>query len=107
MLGAPVKGTTVLFGDNKSMITNTSLPHSVLKKRVSANNYHRVREAVASEIVSVLHCDTNYNLSDMGTKALVGPQHQFLLKNQKFPPVSQQVSVRQMCLAAALAPRPS
>ena len=88
MLGAPVKGTTVLFGDNKSMITNTSLPHSVLKKRVSANNYHRVREAVASEIVSVVHCDTNYNLSDMGTKALVGPQHQFLLKNQKFPPVS-------------------
>eukprot|EP00957_Ditylum_brightwellii_P022501 1697902-Ditylum_brightwellii.AAC.1 len=33
MLGAPVKGTTVLFGDNKSMITNTSLPHSNLKTR--------------------------------------------------------------------------
>eukprot|EP00957_Ditylum_brightwellii_P055889 4234737-Ditylum_brightwellii.AAC.1 len=34
MLGAPVKGTTVLFTDSKSMITNTSLPHSTLKKRV-------------------------------------------------------------------------
>eukprot|EP00957_Ditylum_brightwellii_P049163 3730330-Ditylum_brightwellii.AAC.1 len=33
MLGALVKGTTVLFGDNKSMITNTSLPHSTLKKQ--------------------------------------------------------------------------
>eukprot|EP00957_Ditylum_brightwellii_P019087 1436739-Ditylum_brightwellii.AAC.1 len=28
ILGAPVKGTTELFGDNKSMITKTSLPHS-------------------------------------------------------------------------------
>ena len=26
MLGAPVKGSTVLFGDNKSMVTNSSLP---------------------------------------------------------------------------------
>eukprot|EP00957_Ditylum_brightwellii_P196403 14964672-Ditylum_brightwellii.AAC.1 len=31
--GAPVKGITVLFGDNKGMITNTSLPHSTSKKQ--------------------------------------------------------------------------
>ena len=88
MLGARVKGTTYLFGDNKSMVTNTSLPHSSLKKQVSANNYHRIREAVASKIVSIVHCDTEYNLSDMGTKALNGTVHQRLLQNQKFPPVS-------------------
>ena len=88
MLGAPVKGTTVLFGDNKSMVTNTSLPHSTLKKRVSVNNYHGGREAVAAGIVSIVHCDTEYNLADMGTKALSRTTHQFLLKNQKFPPVS-------------------
>ena len=88
MLGARVKGTTVLFGDNKSMVTNTSLPHSTLKKRHAANNYHRVREAVAAGIVSIVHCDTKYHLADMGTKALNGPVHQFLLQNQNFPPVS-------------------
>ena len=88
MLGAKVKGTTVLFGDNISMVTNTSLPHSTLKKRQSANNYHRVREAVAAGIVSIVHCDTKYNLADMGTKALNGQVHQFLLQNQNFPPVS-------------------
>eukprot|EP00957_Ditylum_brightwellii_P194805 14839151-Ditylum_brightwellii.AAC.1 len=87
MLGAPVKGTTVLFGGNKSMITNTSLPHSTLKKRVSVNNYHCVREAVASKIVSVVHCDTKYSLADMGTKSLNGAVHQFFLQNQNFPPV--------------------
>eukprot|EP00957_Ditylum_brightwellii_P081133 6171713-Ditylum_brightwellii.AAC.1 len=81
MLGKPVKGTTVLFGDNKIMITNTSLPHSTLKKLVSANNYHHVREAVASSIASVVHCDTKYNLADIGTKLLNGVVHQFLLQN--------------------------
>lgn len=88
MLGVPVSGTTVLFGDNKSMITNTSLPHSTLKKRSNANAYHRVREAVAAGIVSIVHCNTKYNLSDIGTKALGGPAHQFLLQNQNFPPAS-------------------
>ena len=33
MLGPPVQGTIVLFGDNQSMITNTTLLHSTLKKR--------------------------------------------------------------------------
>eukprot|EP00957_Ditylum_brightwellii_P017813 1341061-Ditylum_brightwellii.AAC.1 len=87
MLGAPVKGTTVLFDDNKSMTTNTSLPYSTLKKRVSANNYHQVREAVASRTASVVHCDTKYNLVDMGTKSLNGAVHQFLIQNQMFSPV--------------------
>ena len=88
MLGAPVKGAAILFGDNQSMVTNTSLPHSILKKRHSANNYHRVREAVAAGIVSIVHCDTKYNLADMGTKSLNGQVHQFLLQNQTLPPVS-------------------
>eukprot|EP00957_Ditylum_brightwellii_P005755 438826-Ditylum_brightwellii.AAC.1 len=87
ILGAPVKGTNVLFGDNKSMLTNTSLPHSTLKKQVSANNYHQVREAAVSSIVSVVHCDTKYNLADIGIKLLNGAVHQFLLQNQNFPPV--------------------
>eukprot|EP00957_Ditylum_brightwellii_P045061 3418085-Ditylum_brightwellii.AAC.1 len=88
MLGAPVKGNTVLFGANKSMITNTSLPHSTLKKHVSANKYHCVREAVASRIASVVHCDTKYNLADMDTKSIYGVAHQFFLQNQQCPPVS-------------------
>eukprot|EP00957_Ditylum_brightwellii_P196378 14962013-Ditylum_brightwellii.AAC.1 len=71
------------------MITNTSLPHSTLKKQVSANNYHhRVKEEVASKIASVVHCNTKYDLADMGTKSLNGAVHQFLLQNQNFPPGS-------------------
>ena len=88
MLGVEVKGPTILFGDNKSMITNTSLPHSTLKKRSNANAYHRCREAVAAGFIRMVHCGTKFNLADMGTKALNGPGHQFLLQNQNFPPVS-------------------
>jgi hypothetical protein len=48
------------------------LPNSTLKKQVSANNYLRVKEAVASRIASIVHCDTKYNLADMGSKSLNG-----------------------------------
>ena len=88
MLDAPVKGTTILFGDNQSMVINTSLPPSILKKRHSANNYNRVREDVTAGIMSIVHYDTKYNLADMGTKLLKGQAHQFLLQNQSLPPVS-------------------
>eukprot|EP00957_Ditylum_brightwellii_P054887 4160460-Ditylum_brightwellii.AAC.1 len=70
------------------MVTNTSLPHSTLKHCVSANNYHQVGEAVAAMIVYIVHCRTKYNLADLGTKALNGAIHQFMLQNQVFPPVS-------------------
>ena len=88
MLGVEVKGTSFLFGDNLSMIKNSSMPHSMLKKRQLANNYHRVREAVAAGIVSLCHCNTKNNLADMGTKPLNGATHQNLLKNRSLPPVS-------------------
>ena len=84
MLGVPVKGTTVLFGDNKSMITNTSLPHSTLKKRVSANNYHRVREAVAAKVIILGHISSDKNSADCMTKALGGKKLYHLLKQVLF-----------------------
>ena len=88
MLGALVNGTTILFGDNHSMVTKNSLPHLTLKKPQSAKNYHHVREAVALGIISIVNCRTKYNLADMVTKSLNGQLHKFLLQNQQFPPVS-------------------
>ena len=86
MLGAPIIGSTLLFGDNQSMVLQVTRSHSVLKKRHQANNYHRVREAVAAGIVSIVHCASGWNLADMGTKALPGNVHQRLLLNQVLPP---------------------
>ena len=40
-----------------------------------------------SGIATTIYCPTNYNLADMGTKALNGSTYQFLLENQAFHPV--------------------
>ena len=42
MMGVPILDTTLMFGDNKSVIMNTTLPSSNLKKKHNAIAYHRV-----------------------------------------------------------------
>ena len=51
MFGVPIDGTSWLFGDNKSVVTSSTIPHSTLNKRWNALSYHKVREAVAGNIV--------------------------------------------------------
>ena len=49
MMGVPVEGPTYIFGDNQSVLSNTSKPHSNLKKKSSSISYHFVRERVAKD----------------------------------------------------------
>ena len=51
-LGVPVKTRSYLFGDNRSVLTSSSLPHSTLGKRHNILAYHQVREAIASKILA-------------------------------------------------------
>ncbi|KAL7579874.1 hypothetical protein ACA910_004884 [Epithemia clementina (nom. ined.)] len=46
-LGVPIRDQSFLFGDNKSVIINATLPFSILSKRHHLLSYHHVREAVA------------------------------------------------------------
>ena len=39
-LGVPVESSTYLFGDNESVITSSTIPHSSLSKRHNALAYH-------------------------------------------------------------------
>ena len=55
MMGVPIKGSTLMFGDNLSVIVSTSLPSSTFKKKHNAVAYHRVREAIAAGIVDLVH----------------------------------------------------
>jgi hypothetical protein len=70
MMGIPIDGPSWLFGDNQSVITSSNIPHSNLNKRHNALSYHRVREAIAAEILYFLHMDGKYNPSDILTKFL-------------------------------------
>ena len=44
-LGAPIGAKSFLFGDNRSVVTSATLPHSTLNKRHNILAFHRVREA--------------------------------------------------------------
>ena len=43
-LGAPVRDASFMFGDNESVVTSSTLPHSGLKKRHNALAFHKVRK---------------------------------------------------------------
>ena len=53
MLGIPVEQPTFILGDNQSVLANTSVPHSKLKKKSSSIAYHFVREVVAKSETSL------------------------------------------------------
>ena len=67
-LGVPIKTKSYLFGDNRSMVTSSTLAHSTLGKRHNIIAYHRIRKAIASKILAYHRIRTGYNTSDMLSK---------------------------------------
>ena len=72
MMGVPVTCPSYVYGDNKSVITNSSKPESTLKKKSNSICFHAVREAVAMKECLIAHISTKKNLADLMTKALCG-----------------------------------
>ena len=72
MLGIPVELPTYIFGDNQSVLVNSSKPHSSLKKKSSSISFHFVSEDAAKDEGRVAYLNTNYNPTDMATKSLDG-----------------------------------
>ena len=68
MMGVPIKGPALMLGDNMSVVLNTTVPASVLKKKHCAISYHRVREAIAANIVRFAHVRSEENIADILTK---------------------------------------
>jgi hypothetical protein len=66
--GVPIKQKSYMFGDNESVVKNSTVPHSQLKKRHIALSYHRVREAIASGIVVFHHIRGVLNPADILSK---------------------------------------
>jgi hypothetical protein len=57
-----------MFGDNQSVITSSTLPHAKFNKRHIALSYHRVREAIAGNIVKFCFISRRINPADMLSK---------------------------------------
>ena len=56
------------FGNNRSVVTTATLPHSTLTKRHNILAFHRVREAIAAKLMTFYWIQSVYNLSDMLSK---------------------------------------
>jgi len=66
--GIPIDGPCDVYCDNQSVVTNSSVPTSVLNKRHNAICYHRVREAQAAGTIRVGWIEGKNNLADLFTK---------------------------------------
>ncbi len=80
MLGVQVDGPATLLGDNMSVVLNTTVPSSVLKKKHNAIAYHRVREACAANIIRFTHIESTANYADILTKPLANEAFHKLVK---------------------------
>ena len=72
MTGILVELPTYVFDDNKFVLSNTSVPHFVLNKKLLSITYHSVNERVATDAWGTAYLHTGLNPADMGTKSLAG-----------------------------------
>ncbi len=70
MMGIAISGPTYIYGDNQSVLANTSKPESVLKKKSNSIAYHFVREGCARDEWRTTYVNTNFNPADLLTKPL-------------------------------------
>ena len=84
MLGVMLEDTSTMLGDNMSVIINTTLPSSTLKKKHQGCAYHKVRETIAARIIRFGHVRSTENVADLLTKPLVGKTFHYLTSKYLF-----------------------
>lgn len=66
----PYDGPAYIQGDNQSVLANTSIPNSVLKKKSQSLAYHFIRESCARGEWITSYINTHSNIADLLTKPL-------------------------------------
>ena len=67
-LGVPIRDKSYMFGDNRSVVTSSTIPNSTISKRHHLSSYHRVREAIAAKFISFHWKDGKSNPADILSK---------------------------------------
>ena len=70
MLDIPCEGCTFVYGDNKYVLYNISIPESTLKKKSQGIAYHFVREGCARNEWRTAYVNKHSNPADLLTKPL-------------------------------------
>ena len=84
MMGVPIDGPTYVYGDNMSVIFNTSRPESTLKKKSNSVCYHAVKESDAMKECITTHIPTLQNFCDLLPKVLYGRKRRNLVDGLMF-----------------------
>ena len=67
-LGVPIRGKSYMFGDNRSVVTSSTIPNSTTSKRHHLASSHQVREAIAAKYISFHWKDGKSNPADILSK---------------------------------------
>lgn len=84
MMGIPLEGYAHVKVDNMSVVKNTSVPESQLKKKSNSIAYHFVRQQVAADVGRISYEPTDTNLADMLTKVQSGTKRKELARKVLF-----------------------
>ena len=76
MMGIPCDDPTFVYGDNQSVLANTTIPDLTLKKKSQSIAYHFVREGVAKDQWRTTYVNTHLNPADLRTKPLPAGEKQ-------------------------------
>ena len=77
MMGILVNGCCFIYGDNKSVLANMSIPDFTLKKKSQTSiAYHFVQEGAARDEWRTAYVNTHDNESDLLTKVLPAGEKQ-------------------------------
>jgi hypothetical protein len=77
-LGLALDGPELMLGDNISVILNTSVPVSVLKKRYDAIVYTQVRKAITVRIMRFAYIKSEENINVILEKPLIDDEFHYL-----------------------------
>jgi hypothetical protein len=83
-LGVALDRPALMLGYNMSVVLNTTVPSSVLKKKHNAIAYHRVSEAIAARIMRFAYIKNEENVSDVLTIPLNNEKLHFLMNRWLF-----------------------
>ena len=70
MMGIQVNDPAYVYGDNQSVLSNTTVPESIISKKHHSIAYHMVREGVSRNEWLTGYVRSEHNTSDTLTKTV-------------------------------------
>ena len=70
MMGILINNPAFVHGDNQSVLWNTTVPESTLKRKSSSVAFHFVREGVSKDMWRTACIKTSLNVADIFTKVI-------------------------------------